>query len=132
MLKKKIEISDQILKFTLYKRLKHIYLVDKVNKNFKLICIIESARIKKIVGYNYKPTEWIAFANNAIHAYSEYWDYIELAFKQFELWDFLIKLDKKKKSFQKKLQDLYEKSPNQNYDFDDVFIDLYPELSSLR
>lgn len=54
--------------------------------------------------------------------------YIELAFKRYELWDFLIEKDEKKKTFQKKLQDLYQNIPNQKYDFEEVFIELYPEL----
>ena len=122
------EILDKILLYSFYKRLKNIHLIEKTNKHFKLICIIESARLKKIVGYNYKSTEWIAFANNAIRGYSEHWDYIELAFKRYELWNFLIEKDEKKKTFQKKLQDLYQNIPNQKYDFEEVFIELYPEL----
>lgn len=126
--KKDSEIFDKILLYSFYKKLKNINLIESVKKHFKLICIIESAKLKKIVGYNYKSTEWIAFANNAIHNYSEYWEYLELAFKKYELWDILIQKDEKRKTFQNKLQDLYKNIPNQKFDFEEVFRELYSEL----
>lgn len=105
---------------------------DLVDKSFlftKLLLIIESAKRKEIIGFNYKPDEWVAFANNAIQYYSEYWEYIELAFNNYGLWDMLIELDKKG-TFQKKVQTLYSKMPKQKFDFDEVFQDLYPELTN--
>ncbi|MCL2434881.1 MAG: DUF6035 family protein [Lentimicrobiaceae bacterium] len=42
---------------------------------------------------------------------------------------FILLIEKDKNgSFQKKLESFYSKMPEQKYDFDDVFNDLYPEL----
>lgn len=93
----------------------------------KLLFIIESARQAELVVYNFTGNKWVSLANNAIQYYSEYWEYIELAFKRYGLWDKLIELDKKG-TFQKKVESFYSKMPKQKYDFDEVFKDLYPEL----
>lgn len=104
-------------------------LVPDVSKHSTLLFIMESARKDELITFNYtKGNKWISFANNAIHHYSEYWEYIELAFKQFGLWDKLIELDTKG-TFQKKVGRFYSEIPTQKYDFDDVFKDLYPELA---
>lgn len=93
----------------------------------KLLFIIESARQNELIAFNFTGNKWISFANNAIQHYSEYWEYIELAFKRFGLWDKLIQLDTKA-TFQKKVEQFYSNIPKQEYDFDEVFNDLYPEL----
>jgi competence CoiA-like predicted nuclease len=93
----------------------------------KLLFIIESARQKELIAFNFTGNKWISFANNAIQHYSEYWEYIELAFKRFGLWNRLIQLDTKA-TFQKKVEQFYSNIPKQEYDFDEVFNDLYPEL----
>jgi competence CoiA-like predicted nuclease len=102
-------------------------LVDLVFSHSKLLFIIESAKQQKIIGFNYKPTEWIAFANNAIQYHSEYWEYIEMAFKGYGLWEILTKTDRKG-TFEKKVQAFYSEMPKQKYDIDEIFKDLYPEL----
>ncbi|MCO6174440.1 DUF6035 family protein [Flavobacterium sp. NRK F10] len=96
----------------------------------KEICIIESAKQKRIIGYKYKPNEWINFANNAIEHYPEYWEYIELTFKKFGLFDDLIKLDHKK-TFQKKLYSFYSKEIKTDYSIDYLFNALYPNIDRL-
>lgn len=94
----------------------------------KQLFIIESARKEKLVWFSYTTGNiWVSFANNAIQSYSEYWEYIELAFKRYGLWDKLIQLDTKG-TFQKKVEQFYSNIPRQKYDFDEVFNDLYPEL----
>lgn len=93
----------------------------------KLLFIIESARQDKLITFNFTGNKWVSFANNAIQYYSEYWEYIELAFKRFGLWDKLIQLDTKA-TFQKKVEQFYSDMPEQKYDFDEVFKDLYPEF----
>lgn len=103
-------------------------LIDDLFEHQGLICIIESAKRNEIVGFGWKGNQWIAFANNAIEFYSQYWEYIELAFKHYGIWERLIELDKKG-SFQKKLKKYYETSPDQNYDCDILFRYLYNELS---
>lgn len=102
-------------------------LVDDVFNFYKLLFIIESARQGKLIYYNFTGNIWISFANNAIQHYSEYWEYLELSFKRFGLWDKLIQLDIKG-TFQKKVEKFYSNMPRQKYDFDKVFNDLYPGI----
>ena len=102
-------------------------LVDDIFSFSKLLFIIESARQGELIYYNFTGNKWISFANNAIQYYSEYWEYLELSFKRFGLWDKLIQLDKNG-TFQKKVEKFYSNMPRQKYDFDKVFYDLYPEI----
>ncbi|MDD4437734.1 MAG: DUF6035 family protein [Tissierellia bacterium] len=127
-LKEKQEIS--ITDFYIYKtcnNLNNRNLVPDVFRFSKLLFIIESARKGELITFNFTGNKWISFANNAIQYYSEYWEYIELAFKRFGLWDRLIQLDTKS-TFQRKVEQFYSEMPEQKYDFDEVFNDLYPEL----
>jgi hypothetical protein len=102
-------------------------LVDDVFNFSKLLFIIESARQGELICFKFTGNKWISFANNAIHSYSEYWEYLELSFKRFGLWDKLIQLDKNG-TFQKKVEKFYSNMPKQKYDFDKVFYDLYPDF----
>lgn len=106
-------------------------LVDDVFRFSKLLFIIESARQRELIYYNFTGNKWISFANNAIEYYSEYWEYLELSFKRFGLWDKLIQLDKNG-TFQKKVEYFYYNMPRQKYDFDNVFYDLYPEIEYIN
>lgn len=123
------DLKNNMVTYGICNKLSDKALVDSVFNHSQLIFIIESARRKEIVGFNYKPNEWIAFANNAVHYHCEHWEYIEVAFKKYGLWDMLIELDKKG-SFQKKVQAFYSEIPDQKFDFDDVYRDLYPELTN--
>lgn len=111
----------------IYNSLTNRNLVPVAYRFSKLLFIIESARQDKLITFNFTGNKWVSFANNAIQYYSEYWEYIELAFKRFGLWDKLIKLDTKA-TFQKKVEQFYSDMPEQKYDFDEVFKDLYPEF----
>lgn len=122
------QVQSTIILCHLTKQFNDKNLIDKLFEHSNLICTIESAKRHEIVGFGYKPNEWIAFANNAVHSYKEYWDYIEIAFKHFGIWDKLISLDKKG-TFQKKLEKFYSEQPLQNYDCDRLFRELYPELN---
>jgi len=102
-------------------------LADDVFYFSKLLFIIESARQGELICYNFTGNKWISFANNAIQNYSEYWEYLELSFKRFGLWDKLIQLDKNG-TFQKKVEKFYYNMPRQKYDFNKVFYDLYPDF----
>jgi hypothetical protein len=119
--------KNDILIYDFYNKLDDKNLVELIFDHSKLLFIIESARRQEIIGFDYRPNEWIAFANNAIQYHSEYWEYIEMAFKGFGLWEILTQLDKKG-TFEKKVLAFYSKMPKQKYDFDEVFRDLYPEL----
>ena len=96
-----------------------------------VVCIIESAKQERIIGYKYKPNEWINFANNAIQYYPKYWEYIELAFKHFGLFEKLIALDVNE-SFRKKLLTFYSTKNETNYSFDYLFSALYPEIGGVN
>lgn len=122
-----INRKNDLYTYEFFNRLFNRNLVDSAFKHSKLLFIIESASQKEIIGFNYKPNEWIAFANNAIQYYSEYWEYIEMAFKGSGLWEFLIESDRKG-TFEKKVQSFYSEMSKQKYDFDEVFKDLFPEL----
>ncbi|HWA34661.1 MAG TPA: DUF6035 family protein, partial [Cyclobacteriaceae bacterium] len=104
-------------------------LVGPVFSQKRLICILHSARQGRIVGFKYQPSEWVAFANNAIQYYGTYWEYIELVFKHYSLWEKIIAADKKG-TFQKKLQNLYTEMPQQSFDFDRIFRALFPEFDN--
>lgn len=111
--------------FIIYKicsRLKNKNLIDSVFKHYQLLFTIESARLKKIVGY--RLPNWKALANNAIYHHGKYWEYIEYSFKKYGVWNMIIELDKNK-VFQSKLKEFYNCMPEQEFDFDDVFRDLY-------
>ena len=127
-LKLKPNSSEMLVIYELCSSLTDSSLTDLAIKFYQLLFTIESARINKIVGYRFQ--NWVALANNAIHHHSEYWEYIELAFKKYGVWNLIIESDKKG-TFQKKLNDFYKKIPEQKYDFDEVFRDLYFELEFL-
>lgn len=93
----------------------------------KLLFIIESARQDRLITFNFTGNKWVSFANNAIEHYSQYWKYIESAFKHFGLWNKLILIDKKG-TFQKKVKQQSLNTSKQEYDIDEVLKDLYPEL----
>ncbi len=119
--------ASRIILCHLATRLHTPHLVDKLFEHGNLICTIESARRNEVVGFGFKPDQWISFANNAIHSYKEYWDYIEIAFRHYGIWSKLIRLDRNG-TFQKKLDHYYQTQPPQNYDCDRLFQVLYPEL----
>ena len=121
------EKASTIILCHLSNELRSSYRVNQLFQHRNLFCTLESAKRGKVVGFGFKPDQWISFANNAIHSYKEYWDYIEIAFRHFGIWEKLIQLDRKG-TFQKKLRQYYDEKPAQNYDCDPLFFELYPEL----
>lgn len=113
--------------YQIWNKLKDRNLVTIASEKDSLLFILESAKSKEIKGN--RLANWTAFANNAIQYYGHYWEYIEMAFKKYEIWD-LIVLQDTKHSFQMKLQNLYLRFPDQCYDVDDCIRDLYPEIFS--
>jgi hypothetical protein len=114
--------------FNVIKRVSNRTLIDQVYKHDKLVLIIESARLKTIVGFKYKADQWVAFANNAIQYHAEYWEYIESALKHYGIWETIIAQDHKL-SFQKKVTEFYKNMPVQKFDFENVYNELFPELA---
>jgi hypothetical protein len=124
------EKQSEILLHYLSNKLNSKHLIDKLFEHRNLICTIESSKRNEIIGFGFKSNQWIAFANNAIHSYKEYWDYIEIAFKHYGVWNKLIELDKKG-TFTKKVTAFYEERPKSKFDCDLLFQILYPELRYL-
>jgi len=122
-----IEIEQTILLCHLSNNLNQKHLIDQLFEFSKVVLTIESAKRNKIVGFGYKPNEWIKFANNSIYSYKKYWEYIELAFRYYGIWDKLILLDKKG-TFQNKIIKFYKENPKQKYDCEWLIKFLYPEI----
>lgn len=122
-----IEYESTLIIFRLANMLNGSYIIDELFEHKPLVCIIESAKRDEIIGYRYQKNQWIAFANNAIHSYTNYWSYIEKAFKNYGIWEKLMLLDKKK-TFQKKLAKFHATNPKQNVDCIPLLNALYPEL----
>lgn len=106
-------------------RISNRKLVEEAYKNDSILFILESAKFNKIVGS--KLNSWITFANNAIQFYGHFWEYIELAFKKYKIWDKIISEDING-TFEAKLINLYQNYPTQNYNIDEIVRDLYPEI----
>lgn len=121
------EYESTLIIFRLANMLNGSYIIDELFEHKPLVCIIESAKRDEIIGYRYQKNQWIAFANNAIHSYTNYWSYIEKAFKNYGIWEKLMLLDKKK-TFQKKLAKFHATNPKQNVDCIPLLNALYPEL----
>lgn len=109
----------------IFNRITNRNLVDDAFDNDSILFIMESAKFNKIIGS--KPRNWIAFANNAIEFYGHFWEYLELAFKKYKIWEKIINEDRNK-TFHSKLQNLYQNYPKQNYQIDRLIKDLYPEI----
>lgn len=92
----------------------------------KLICTMESAKQNQIIGFGWSQSQWIAFANNAIDSYSEYWNHIQSAFKAYGVWNQLLKKDSKG-TFKKKLEAHHLTSPDYKKKYDLLLSFLYPE-----
>lgn len=121
------EKTSLVIHLNCYDRLKSRHLIQRVDDYFTILLTLESAKRKKIIGLGFN--DWIAFANNAIHSYKKHWEYIELAFRKFELFDELVELDKKRKgTFQKKLEVFYSEIPEQDFSIDRIVKELYPEI----
>jgi hypothetical protein len=122
---------DDASMFLLYRMcswLTDVRLVDSVFKFYQLLYTIQSAVSKKIVGYKF--TSWVAFANNTVEHHSQYWQFIEPAFKKTGIWEIILAADKND-SFKRKLANLYQNMPEQKDDFSILFRELYPEFEYL-
>lgn len=97
------------------------------SKTNKLIFIIESMRRGKIINSGFKPDDWLAFGNNLVQHYNDYWDYLENALRHFGIWRKIIELDKKT-TFQNRVDLLRFNFPKQKTDFKILFDKIYPEL----
>lgn len=120
--------QDMLLLYRICSQLKDKSLVAYVFAHDKLLYTIESAACKKIVGY--RLANWVALANNAIDHHKEYWEFIELAFKKYGIWDLIIASDRKG-NFRKKLENFNRTRPEQKTDYIDLLRNRYPELEYL-
>jgi competence CoiA-like predicted nuclease len=94
----------------------------------KFLCILESIKKNEIIGFDYRKGNWLQFANNAITHYANNWKIIRLAFEHYELWNTIVKSDKKG-SLAKKLKNFNLISSSRD-GFENTFLvaELYPEL----
>jgi hypothetical protein len=126
-LKQLIDDSEEIFLFEQSNALANRRLTPKIFEHSKLIFIVESAKRHELIGYKYPKNIWIQLANTAIEYYKEFWDYIESAFKHYQIWDKVEKADTTGK-FRKKVQNYYMTMPEQNYELDELINELYPEI----
>lgn len=120
------ENEKKLLKFQYYDKLSNKDLIPEIdNRILNVLYMIESAKEKRFVGT--KLNNWVAFANNAIQYYPDFWEYLELAFRKFSILDEIMKSDRKG-SFQKKLNDFHNNYPQQNFDIDEIARELYPVI----
>ncbi|NOS74021.1 MAG: hypothetical protein HOP36_05690 [Methyloglobulus sp.] len=129
--------KNEWLLFNFCNRLRDRYYVDDIfnDKYSKVFCVVESAKRKEIVGFNYMANEWVSFANNAATYYTDYWKYIERAFKEYELWEKLLILDKNKTFIKKAKAVSYdpdelisEEKSDELRRFERIYYDLFPDL----
>lgn len=117
--------NNEFESYKIWDRMESRKLIHKAYEKDTFLLILESAKHNEIIGS--KLSNWITFGNNAIHFYSQYWEYIELALKKYQIWDLIIEQDRKK-TFHSKLEKLYKNFPKQEYDIDAVVKNLYPEV----
>jgi len=122
----KSEKDSLIMKFKYFDKLSNKNLISEIDGQIlNVLYMIESAKRREFIAT--KMNNWVAFANNAIQHYAEFWEYLELAFRKFSLFTQIIKNDKKG-TFQNKLKNFHENYPRQNYEIDEIVRELYPEL----
>ncbi|MDO1499443.1 DUF6035 family protein [Winogradskyella maritima] len=103
------------------------YLIDELFEHKPLVCIIESAKRDKIIGYRYQKKQWVAFANNAIHSIQTIGVISKKPLRTMVFGKKLMLLDKKK-TFQKKLAKFHATNPKQKVDCLLLLNTLYPDI----
>ncbi len=97
-------------------------------KYFRQVRFIESAKIGKITGFNYKqPDLWVSFGNTALEEYSRYWIYFRKAFDHYGVMSKIRSLDHKG-SFAKKVNSQANSQEYSSEEFARLLSDLYPEV----
>lgn len=121
---------DELIIYEIAEKLELDSDIDQIfqSKTNKLIFIIESIKRGKIINSGYKPDEWLAFGNNLVQHYNDYWDYLEKGLKHFGIWNKILDMDKKS-TFQNKVSLLKFDLPQQKTDFIELFKKIYPELN---
>lgn len=130
----KARIKDEMLKdqsssfalYSLYDRLKDRSLVDLAGNYSRQLLIIESAKQKVIIGFNFNDN-WVAFANNAIQYHKKFWFMFEAAFSFYGVMKHITDGDHKK-TFKAKTDSFYNEIPPQDDTIKPLIEDLYPEL----
>ena len=117
--------SELVILYQMYQRLRTRPNIHLIDLNVKLFYILESARLQRIVGYNFQ--NWIGFANNAISAYKEFWQYIEAAFRTYGVWEKVIQEDRRG-SFNAKLINYRDELPEQDTSLELIISELFPEV----
>ncbi|MBE0651829.1 MAG: hypothetical protein IH595_13430 [Bacteroidales bacterium] len=118
---------EKVFLFETCNRLNNRSLTSQVFKHSEIIFIIESAKKQELIGYKYKKKKWVQLANIAIQYHTEYWEYIESAFKYYNTWN-LVEQEDTKGSFSRKLHNYYSEMPHQDFELDELITELYPEI----
>jgi hypothetical protein len=102
---------------------------DKISKMYskeKVLLSIISFKMGKPVGFNYP--NLLGVANNAIQHYREQGDLMILAMKKYNIYNDLLKRDKKG-TFKLKLEDYNRFKPIQDLEFNEIIYQVFPELN---
>ncbi|SMD44811.1 Competence protein CoiA-like family protein [Aquiflexum balticum DSM 16537] len=113
----------------------HLDVIEKVfeMRHGNVVLMIESVKRNIFIHSNYgSPSEirnWVAFANNAIEYYAEYWEFIELAFQHYGNWEEIVNSDLlNKQSLNNKMERYQKNKPKIAVEFVEVFFELYEEV----
>lgn len=125
--KNKADIEKLILQCEMSLKLDDSFYVVDIFKYINLLSIVASLERGIIIGFGFESNAWIQFANNAIQNHTQHWKYIRKAMEHYNVWDLILKLDKKK-SFIKKLEQLKQNPVNPDYECEYILFQLYPEV----
>lgn len=118
--------EKRIQEFKFYDQLKNKSLIyDMPLKYLEILCIIESAKCKRIIGFDFD--NWVDFGAHVFDKYHPFGKYLEAAFEKYDLMEQIL-LQDKTATFQRKLNNF--RSYFKSYDkvLSSLIRDLYPEL----
>lgn len=115
------ELEDLLIGFC-YLKIKKPGDYDKLNKVYRELCVLLSARFNRIISFRFP--NFVQVANNALEHYKEYSD---LFLRAFETYGRTAELESKP-SYIKKVQALERTHPVQSKEFDSIFESIFPEL----
>lgn len=121
--------SAEIVLVEFYNKVSTEEHIELISNYRKLFYIIESARRKEMLSFNY--SNWVSFAVHALDTYKKYWFHIEVAFNKYGLSKIISAADKKG-TFRRKVDLVYDSYVEEVYDsrIDEVVDLLFEDLHS--